>query len=43
MEMTWQGITPRGGVRPASLLTIGWTCDVLRRLAGNLDAFAVCA
>ena len=44
MEMAWQqGKTAQGGVCPASPLAIGWTFDVLWRLAGNINEFAVFA
>ena len=44
MEMAWQqGKTAQGGVVSSIPLAIGWTFDVLWRLAGNINEFAVCA
>jgi hypothetical protein len=44
MEMAWEQGEDGPGRSVSSIpLAIGWTFDVLRRLAGNIGAFAVFA
>jgi hypothetical protein len=44
MEMPWEQEEEGSGQGVSSIpLAIGWTFDVLWRLAGHIAAFAVCA